>query len=109
MREVGIDNCTIMPIELVKGENNKNALIREEFWRRQYMNILNVRQAMVTAEELKERKKISNAKTNAVWAPRRNLNYIICPCGGEYQSHCKTAHVRGKRHAEFLIPPLLSD
>lgn len=102
----GWANCSIVPIEELDCERRITALIREEYWRRQYVNTLNVNQAYVSEEERSDRKKASNAKTNAVWAPKRCLDYIQCACGGEYQAHCKTAHIRGKRHGVFVLETL---
>ena len=114
----GWDKCEMIPIEQIECEDKITALMREEYWRRQYLNTLNVRQAYVSPDELNERIIISNAKTNAIYGPinnaKRCLDYIVCECGGEFQRHCKTAHLRGKRHTEFRIaseqatvPPVL--
>lgn len=99
----GWEKCTMVPIEQLECDIRMTALIREEYWRRQYVNTLNVNKAHVSDDDAKEAKKISNAKTNAVWAPQRCLDYIVCPCGGEYQAHCKTAHIRGKRHGVYVL------
>jgi hypothetical protein len=102
----GWANCSMVPIEELDCERRIAALIREEYWRRQYVNTLNVNQAYVSEEERSDRRKVSNAKLNAVWAPKRCLDYIQCECGGEYQAHCKTAHNRGKRHGVFVLEAL---
>jgi hypothetical protein len=92
----------MIPIEQLDCEQRITALIREEYWRRQFYNTLNVHKAYITEEESKERKKIFNAKTNPIHNAKRDLSYIICACGGEYQKHCRTGHMRGKRHNEYL-------
>jgi hypothetical protein len=102
----GWDKCTIVPIEQLDCEQRMTALIREEYWRRQYVNTLNMKQAYVSPEETKERSKLNNAKHNPINNPinnaKRDLSYIVCECGGEFQRHCKTVHLRGKRHMDFV-------
>lgn len=98
----GWDSCEMIPIEQLECEKRITALIREEYWRRQYVNTLNVNRAHTTEEELKERKIANNAKTNLIYNAKRDLSYIICACGGEFQKHCLTSHKRVKRHVEYL-------
>lgn len=98
----GWDACQMIPIEQLDCEQRITALIREEYWRRQFYNTLNVHKAHTTEEEFKERKIANNAKSNPIHNAKRDLSYIICACGGEFQAHCRTSHVRGKRHNEYL-------
>jgi hypothetical protein len=84
----GWDCCNITPVEEFECETKQQALIREEYWRREYKSLLNTNKAFTTEEELK----ITTE----------------CECGGHYRPPAKNKHFKSKRHQEFISSGSLS-
>jgi predicted GIY-YIG superfamily endonuclease len=89
----GWDCCEITPIDEFDCETRQQALIREEYWRREYKALLNKKRAFRTEAELKEDLK-KNKK-------RQCENKTNCECGGKYDDVNKAKHFKTKRHQEF--------
>jgi hypothetical protein len=94
----GWDACEMTPIEEFQCETYIAALIREEYWRREYKATMNSKKAYQTEEEYQAQKKLNNANTN----PKRDKTSLACLCGGNYCYTGKTNHVRTKRHQEYM-------
>jgi hypothetical protein len=99
----GWDCCDITPIEEFECETKQQALIREEYWRREYKATLNMRKAYRTEDERKNEIKISNIKA----CKKRNDNSKLeipteCECGGRYKKKYKSEHINSKKHQEFI-------
>lgn len=90
----GWDYCEITPIEEFECETRQQALIREEYWRREYKALLNIRQAFRTTEERKIYKKKYNLKINEP--------HINCECGGVYKKQTQKRHNNSKLHQDYL-------
>jgi hypothetical protein len=82
----GWDKCEMIPIEEYDCEENLQARIREEHWRREYDANLNTVKAYRTEQE-----RISQKR-----------NKHTCECGGKYtHTHIRT-HERSKKHLAYL-------
>lgn len=91
----GWDCSEMIPIEQFECLTAMDALIREEFWRREYSATLNSRRAHRTKEEHKEQLKIINDKRDSISKK--------CVCGGTFCYSNKTHHERSKKHKEYLL------
>lgn len=99
----GWDCCDITPVEEFECETKQQALIREEYWRREYKSLLNMRSAYQSEEERKEQMKILCVKSGK----KRNENSKLeipteCECGSHYKKKYKSDHLKSKRHQEFI-------
>ena len=94
----GWDCCEITPIEEYECETKQQALIREEYWRREYKALLNTRQAFATIEERKNYIKEYNLEVNK----KPCLN---CECGGVYKKQTQKRHNNSKLHQDYLANP----
>lgn len=97
----GWDKCEMIPIEEYECENQLQARIREEHWRREYNANMNSKQAYTSIEEKKEHK---NEQANIY---RQNNKEKIrekhtCDCGGSYSRSSKAIHSKTKKHLEYL-------
>lgn len=100
----GWDYCEMCPIEELECDTKTQALIREEFWRRDYKALLNVIQAHRTKEELVKQQKSHNDINN----PKRKLNILTCCCGSSYESCRLLQHKSSKKHQKYMVddPPI---
>lgn len=99
----GWDCCNITPIEEFECETKREAECREEYWRREYKAMLNMKKAFRTEEELKEQMKTNNEKYRQIFNPLRKLEtQLNCECGGVYKPHSKAQHFKTKLHQEFI-------
>ena len=99
----GWDCCEITPVEEFDCETKQQACIREEYWRREYKALLNMRKAFETEEERINLQKNSNVKA----CKKRNekLRLVIsteCECGGHYKPPAKKKHLNSKLHQDFI-------
>jgi hypothetical protein len=99
----GWDCCEITPVEEFDCETKQQACIREEYWRREYKALLNMRKAFETEEERINLQKNSNVKA----CKKRNEKSkqeipSECECGGRYKKKSKAEHLRTKLHQEFI-------
>jgi hypothetical protein len=91
----GWDCCDITPVEEFECETKQQALIREEYWRREYKAMLNMQQAYITEGEKKHNQKIKNETRCSI---KNN-----CECGGKYSIHNKSLHLKTKLHQDFIL------
>lgn len=91
----GWDCCEITPVEEFECETRQQALIREEYWRREYKALLNSQQAYTTVEERTNKLKMHSLNRN-------EQPYIICDCGSKYKISNKGQHFRTKLHQKFI-------
>jgi hypothetical protein len=90
----GWDCCEITPVEEFECETKQQAHIREEYWRREYKALLNMRKAYRTDDELKEDLQKRSAK--------QCQNKTNCDCGGKYSYTNKAKHLKTNRHQDFI-------
>lgn len=108
----GWDFCEMCPIEELDCETVTQALIREEFWRKDYNALLNGKKAYQTEEEFLIQKKLNSAIYNPINNPinnaKRKLNIFTCSCGSSFQSCRKEQHFKSQKHQKFVInvPPI---
>ena len=95
----GWDCCEITPVEEFECETRQQALIREEYWRREYKAILNTYKAFRTKDELKENLQKQTKKRNE--NAKLEIS-TVCECGVKCKSIYKAKHVKSKRHQEFI-------
>ena len=110
----GWDKCEMIPIEECECENNTQARIREEYWRREYDAKINSRKAFTihnpneyntiyynnNKEKEKERqRKYYNLNKDAIL--NKATNKHICECGGSYTHH-KSTHLKTKKHCDYI-------
>lgn len=91
----GWDCCVVAPVEEYECESKRQAECREEYWRREYKAMLNTNKAFTTKDERKLQIEKGNKK-------HKEQPYIICECGGTYQSCNKGQHLKSKRHQKFI-------
>lgn len=91
----GWDCCDITPVEEFNCETKQQSLIREEYWRREYKALLNMKQAFRTEDEKQNNINKQNIKKNI-------LSHISCECGGKYKQHDMNRHIKSKRHQLFF-------
>jgi predicted GIY-YIG superfamily endonuclease len=96
----GWDKCEMTPIEEYECETKQQALIREEYWRREYTSDLNSIRAHRTIEEKKEQSKYSKEKYEN--NKNRLSKQYVCECGGKYQHIHKSKHQKTKKHKDYL-------
>ena len=90
----GWDCCEITPVEEFECESKRQAECREEYWRREYIALLNTYRAFRTEEELKE-----DLQKQCV---KRCEDKTNCECGGKYDNANKARHLKSKRHQKFI-------
>lgn len=92
----GWDNCEIIPIEECKCETKIQALIREEYWRREYNANLNKNKTYQTEEDKKD--------YCAEWHRKKNIKqqHIACNCGSVFAENYKAQHEKTKKHQDYL-------
>jgi len=94
----GWEEAEMVPIEEFQCENYMGALIREEFWRREYKASMNSKKCFQTEEEFQTQKKQNNAITNA----KRDKTSHICLCGGSFCYSGKANHLKSKKHNDYM-------
>lgn len=95
----GWDCCEITPIEEFDCETKQQALIREEYWRREYRSFLNMRKSSETEEERKERNKEYYIKK---CEKVKNEFTTNCECGGVHKPSTIKRHLKTERHQKFI-------
>ena len=75
----GWENWRMVPLEEYSCENEIQARIREEYWRKELKADMNSRRAYRTQEELKEDKKKSNIKQRLIFNKSRVEKYKTDP------------------------------
>jgi predicted GIY-YIG superfamily endonuclease len=93
----GWDKCEMVPIEEFECEEQLQARIREEYWRREYNANMNSCRAHITEEERIEQK----LEARKVWGKQVSVKHS-CQCGGKYTTQNKTIHERTKKHLDYL-------
>ena len=131
----GWDKCEMTPIEEYECEEQLQARMREEHWRREYNANMNSYKAYRTEEERIEQKKEGNKEwgkkhyeenketinvkhrehyhaTIEKQKERRKAYYEAnsekyeCNCGGKYTPHSILRHERTKKHLDYLAKTL---
>lgn len=105
----GWENCEIIPIEEYECENNIQAHIREEYWRREYDAKMNTYKAHRTDKEIHSYK-VNMCKE---WYEKNKLvvletlkekqkEKITCECGSVICKVDKHKHLKTKKHLAFV-------
>ena len=95
----GWDACEMVPIEEFNCDTYMAALIREEYWRREYKANMNSKRAHQTDEEYWAQKKHHNDLANC----KRDNKPQACPCGGSFGYSNKSTHLRSVKHKNYLL------
>jgi predicted GIY-YIG superfamily endonuclease len=106
----GWDKCEVIPIEEYECENNTQARIREEYWRREYEAQMNSRKAYISMQEYKEIVKEPNKERCKKWyeANKDRINEIRrekktqCECGAIICENHVSRHIKTKRHIDRI-------
>jgi hypothetical protein len=124
----GWDNCEMVPIEEYECENNTQARIREEYWRREYDAKMNSIKAYRTEKEKEDYRKqhyINNKETLIKDYTEKNKEHILCwhkdyyntnkneilekmktkytcECGSIISKGYKSKHLNSKKHLAFV-------
>lgn len=92
----GWDKCEIVPIEEYNCETKKQALMREEYWRREYNANLNKNRPYITEEQKKD--------YHTEWTKNKYITqpFITCSCGSYFLKSYKPIHEKTKKHLAHL-------
>jgi hypothetical protein len=93
----GWDNCEMIPIEEYECENNTQARIREEYWRREYGAKMNSIKAYRTEQEKKDYRKQHYINTKETLKEK-----ITCECGSIICKCDISKHLKTKKHLAFV-------
>lgn len=105
----GWDKSEMIPIEEYECENNTQARIREEYWRREYDAKMNSRKAYISKQEYDEIQKEPNKERCKKWYIDNQAHIIEyrktiinCECGSNVKILHYSRHIKTKKHLAFV-------
>ena len=105
----GWDKSEMMPIEEYECENNIQARIREEYWRREYDAKMNSRKAYISKQEYTEIQKEPNKERCKIWYIKNQAHIkeykqkdMNCECGSNVKISHYTRHLKTNKHLAFV-------
>jgi len=101
----GWDNWEMIEIEKFPCNDGNEAKNRERFWYESFHSLINTYCPVRTIQELKNANKERSKEyltlnKEIIYEKRKEI--IECDCGITYTRHCKSRHMKTKRHQKFI-------